>query len=429
MLVFNEGLPGGGKTYDAVKEHVLPALKKGRKVFARINGLKHDLIAEHLELPVDEVRRLLVHVPNEDVLRLHEIAENDSLVLVDECHDFYVASIKPLAPQVEKFFAEHRHAGMDIVLISQWYKRLHAAVRARVERKTIFQKLTAVGMKGKYLATFYHTVAPDKFEKVGKKTKSYDPAIFPLYDGVKPGTENTEVYEEGSMTVWSSVAPWFVLAAVLLIGGGWSYAHFFTGKVGAPKAAMPTSAKPAGVAATGVPLPAKVPAVPAPSKPKRPEMPPEAGYIWSLSDQAKPRLAAVVDMGNGEFQGVVEWRADQSRVLDRLTVEQIKALGVMVERRGYGLRLSWGLGKDEQVMVVTAWPVDEPNRYSQQQISDIRDAGPAVHGALDGSSIASSPDGGTGRAWASGVGAPAYQPPGSMPWNSDPFGGGKSKGR
>ncbi|WP_199101140.1 hypothetical protein [Dyella sp. ASV21] len=29
--------------------------------------------------------------------------------------------------------------------------------------------------------------------------------------------------------------------------------------------------------------------------------------------------------------------------------------------------------------------------------------------------------------WKSGVGAQQYQPPGSMPWNSDPFGGGKRR--
>ncbi|RNK90483.1 hypothetical protein C9400_18860, partial [Xanthomonas vasicola pv. vasculorum] len=34
MLVFNEGVPRAGKSYDAVKHHILPAIKKGRRVFA-----------------------------------------------------------------------------------------------------------------------------------------------------------------------------------------------------------------------------------------------------------------------------------------------------------------------------------------------------------------------------------------------------------
>ena len=42
MLVFNEGVPRAGKSYDAVKNHILPTLKKGRRVFARLNGLHHE---------------------------------------------------------------------------------------------------------------------------------------------------------------------------------------------------------------------------------------------------------------------------------------------------------------------------------------------------------------------------------------------------
>lgn len=425
MLVFNEGVPRSGKSYDAVKNHILPALKKGRKVLARLNGLKHELIAKYLGMRLEDVEALLIHVPNEDVPRLHEMIEPGCLVVIDECHDFYVASVKALPTHVEKFFAEHGHYGMDIVLMSQFWKRLHVAVRARVERKTVFQKLTAVGMKGKYLATFYHTVSPDKFEKVGKKTEAYDPAIFPLYDGYVPGVENTEVYEEGGVTVWRSVIPLFIVAGLLLAGGGWAFMHFFGSKAGVSKAQAVAPPKAViGVPSTGVALPVKPTTPPVPPKPKRPDMPPEAAYIWSLSDQAKPRLVAMMDTDGGDFRAVVEWRADQSRVLERLTTEQIKALGVMVDRRGYGLRLSWGLGKDQQVMVVTAWPVDEPNRYSQQQISEIRDGGPQLSGAVQGSAPAGDAPGQKG--WVSGVGTQAYQPPGSMPWNSDPFGAGKA---
>ncbi|RWA38908.1 hypothetical protein C5H14_11335 [Xylella fastidiosa] len=40
MLVFNEGVPRSGKSYDAVKHHILPALREGRRVYARLNGLR-----------------------------------------------------------------------------------------------------------------------------------------------------------------------------------------------------------------------------------------------------------------------------------------------------------------------------------------------------------------------------------------------------
>jgi hypothetical protein len=58
---------------------------------------------------------------------------------------------------------------------------------------------------------------------------------------------------------------------------------------------------------------------------------------------------------DGRFAGAVEWRASgQQRVLDSLTIDQIRALGVTVFHQPYGLRLSWGKGKKEQVVIVTA---------------------------------------------------------------------------
>lgn len=418
MIIFNEGMPGAGKSYDALVTHILAALKKGRKVYVRLNGLRHDLIAEHLQMPLEDVQRLLVVVTVEQVRELYTMVEKDSLVIVDECHDYWPQSFKPLPTEVERFFAEHRHHGLDILLLSQSFKRLHTALRVRVERKTVFQKLTAVGMKNKFLATFYHATGPDKFEKVGKATKTYDPVFFPLYDGVQPGTENTEVYEEGGITVWRTVLPWFVLAAVLAIVGGIGYAHFFAAK---PKDSQPV-AKTVESAAPLQPLATPAPVAPPPAapptkveKPKRPDMPPEAAYIWNLTDQAKPRLAGIMDREGGVFDGIVEWRADQQRVLDRLTVEQIRALGVMVERRGYGLRLTWGLGKDRLTIVVTSWPVDEPSRYSQQQIQDIRQGGPVLPG-MDAPATAAQPavaaaQNASASHYLAGVGSQAYVPP------------------
>ena len=59
MLVFNEGVPRSGKSYDAVLSHILPALKSGRVVYARVNGLNPDKIADYLGLSPAIVRDLL----------------------------------------------------------------------------------------------------------------------------------------------------------------------------------------------------------------------------------------------------------------------------------------------------------------------------------------------------------------------------------
>lgn len=439
MLIFNEGVPRAGKSYDAVKEHILPALKKGRKVFARLDGLDHEAIAVHLGMNVDDVRELLVLVSSDDVPRLAELTAGypGCLAVVDECHKYYVQSMRPLPPGVEDFFAEHGHAGMDILLISQWYKRLHTALRARVERKNVFQKLTAVGMTNSYLVTYWHTTGPDKFEQVGKAKKKYDPAIFPLYHGFLPeAADNTDVYSEGSITVWRTVLPYFILASVLLLIGAFFYVRFFTSSGGAAKKPAPVAAAAAASpAVSAMPSPAQLPkpaqaAAQAAVKPKRPDMPPEAAYLWGLQDQGKARLAGAAIMEDGQFDGVIEWRADKSRVLDSLTVGQIRSMGVTVERKPFGALLTWGKGKDLQTIVVTAWPLDEPQRYSRQDVQNIRDASPVIAqgtagaygdtSAISGGSAAS--DRHSERATAS-----PYVPPTYAAWNSDPFGGGSKR--
>ncbi|RNK95849.1 zonular occludens toxin domain-containing protein, partial [Xanthomonas vasicola] len=85
-----------------------PALKKGRRVFARLNGLRFDRIAKHLGIAESDVRSLLVLVDTKDVAKLFACTQDesgkwcipddfkDALVVIDEVHEFYVNERKPL---------------------------------------------------------------------------------------------------------------------------------------------------------------------------------------------------------------------------------------------------------------------------------------------------------------------------------------------
>lgn len=76
MLVFNEGVPRSGKSYDAVLTHILPALKSGRVVYARVNGLNHEKIADYLGLNIAIVRDLLRYVATPDVITTFQARKN-----------------------------------------------------------------------------------------------------------------------------------------------------------------------------------------------------------------------------------------------------------------------------------------------------------------------------------------------------------------
>ncbi|MET3148413.1 zonular occludens toxin family protein [Xanthomonas phaseoli] len=379
MLVFNEGVPRAGKSYDAVKNHILPAIKKGRRVFARLNGLRHDRIAKHLGMQEKDVRDLLVLVDTKDVAKLFACTQDDSgkwcipddfkdaLVVIDEVHEFYVNERKPLEPEVENFWALLGQNGGDAVIMTQWINRLHSAVKARIEKKNTFQKLTAVGMKSRYRVTYFHTTSPGKFEKVGGQTLKYDPAIFPLYDGYAPGAENTEVYEEGGKNVWAAMA---VRAVIFLVVGGiglYFFASYFNkGKQPAHAATAGPSSTPAVgqvfkpgelVSAPGQQAVAAVVADPLA------DLTPEQRYVIELAAKGRIRVAAIAQVG-GLDRAWLQWIDTSNIVLEQLDLGQLRALGFDATVQAYGVRLVAG----KHTVVATAWPWREPVREQDPRL-------------------------------------------------------------
>ncbi|MGH8122214.1 MAG: zonular occludens toxin domain-containing protein [Gammaproteobacteria bacterium] len=368
MLIFNEGLPGSGKSYDSMVTHILPALKKGRHVYARLNGLDEparcEKIAAYLDLPLDRVNELLHYVPEDQVRELYKLTVADVLVVVDEAHDFFVSSREKLDPSQEKMFAMHRHLGWDILLMSQYYKRLHASVRGRVQRKAVFRKMDMVGLESKYTVKHYVAIEPEKYEAVGTETKTYDKAIFPLYKSVQDGTQNLQVYEAGKFTIWHKLRPYALIMIPLGIFAVWYLAGFFTGhhslvastnQSNTPGLKADTNAK-AAVDQKRKGFDTSV-------------MPAEAAYIFDLANRARPRLAMtwVPKDDPQKYGGVVEFWEGQDHVLERITFAQLRALGLEVVMTNYGARI----GYRESAVIATAWPMDQPGRISDERNREI----------------------------------------------------------
>lgn len=387
MLVFNEGVPRSGKSYDAVKNHILPALVARRMVYARLNGLDHAKIAEHLKMDEAEVRRLLVHVPTGNVVEFFQAVRplaleaegfgawtipehlKNALFVIDEVHEFYVTGRQALPEPVEQFFALHGQNGMDGVIMTQAYKRLHAVIRARIERKNQFQKLTAVGLKSRYRVRHFTTIAPDRYEAVGGQTLKYEKAIFPLYAGYAQGATNVEVYDGGGRTVWAKLARPLLIAAVVLAFAIPMIGRFVHGDVKLTKApATPAHMTPPAKASSAPAAPDKAAAVKSAAAPTSHHgsydtngMPAEVAYVFEISQQARPRVAAVLESSWRGTVGVIEWREDQGHVVDRMSFEDLRSMGVKVEVKPYGVRIEW----EKQVIVATRWPVDMPGTIPQ----------------------------------------------------------------
>lgn len=404
MLVFNEGVPRAGKSYDAVKNHILPALKKRRRVYARLNGLQHDKIADYLKMSREEVRDLLHVVETKDVADTFVCTRDqdtgqwvipdefkDSLIVIDEVHEFYVNERMPLPPQVENFFALLGQNGGDAVIMTQWIQRLHSAVKARIEKKHSFQKLSAVGMEGSYLVTYYQTIAAGKFEKIGSEKKKYDPAIFSLYHGYAPGAENVEVYKEGGKTVWAALAVKGVFFLLIAVVGGIVFVNFFlSGNNAEADKKAKTTAYVERPSQSSTPV-ANAPKLPPPD-PYR-DMTPEQRYLIDLCEKGRIRLQARAEVA-GEVKAWIEWIDTNGLPIESLDLDQIRALGWMVLPVPYGIRLK----ANDHVLIATAWPHQQPVRDTDQRLYNLSDTS-----AVAGVASAASDVGGGAGATSGGV--------------------------
>ena len=388
MLILNEGVPRSGKSYDAVATHILPALKKGRKIFARLDGINHAYIAQHLKLDESVVRERLEILSSDDVRELLRAKKQDkewviddrfrnALIVIDEVHGFYPSdrTVK-ISEEVEEFFAVHGHYGIDLLVMTQWYKRLATVVRARIERKCVFQKMLAASLENRYIVHYYTTVVPDKFVRVGRKIFKYDPAVFPAYSSYVGSDIDTAVYEGGKKTVWAVVLPAALIFIVALFFGAKAFAGYLFNNEPVAAESVPDNAVPAAPAslqqqaprvyqpdeeeppAQGLPVPGPTPQPAAPAAASVVElesMTPESAYVASLArGEIRPRSLGWVTLSNGHRLGAVEWRSPNADPVERLDTDQLRAMGIAVDFEPFGMRLHLSADK---VLIVTPWPV------------------------------------------------------------------------
>jgi zona occludens toxin len=400
MIVFNEGVPRAGKSYDAVKNHIFPALVAGRRVFARLNGLDHEAIAAHLKLPKTRIDKLLQLVETDAVLATFACEKGEggrwsipaelknALIVIDEVHEFYVQSRAPLPPEQENFFALIGQNGGDVVIMTQWIKRVHLAVRARIERKNNFQKFSAVGSDKSYRVTYYQTLGSDKFEKVGGSTEKYDPAIFPLYHGYAPGAENVAVYKSGGTTVWRQLAPKLMIFGALGVGAVWYLGSFFMGDtkfadqnkttIGAPRddaleAAMQRARLGGGVGTTEVQSVRET--LEQKEKRERTEalalLTASQRYVVELAARGRVRLAVWVTQAKVDYV-ILEWIGDNGFLVERLIGMVLADMGFKVDSRPFGVLLMAGT----ELIVATQWPLTRVVREAEAQLYRIDDGAP-----------------------------------------------------
>lgn len=275
MFIFHEGMPGSGKSYEAVVFVIIPALKTGRRVIARINGLNHAQIADLAEIPEEECRMLLVELTDEEVMRIQEVAQDKDLIVVDEIHKYWRAAQRKLGDEITDFVSEHRHRGIDIIGMGQNLNDLHSIWRYRCNRKLVFKKLDAVGQVNRYTWTSYsgELLAAGRrtqveFTKVQSGIRSYETKYFGTYASTTADDNNMGTYSDDRSNALKGWKIRFGVPLSILCFLASCYAiYYIISDFNAPVNEVVEQQTPAPSAATGTSAPAQAAPVPK-AKPK-----------------------------------------------------------------------------------------------------------------------------------------------------------------
>ncbi len=388
MIIFHEGLPRSGKSYEAVVKHVLPALDSGRHVYARMDGFDDPLciakIAHLLKKPYEQIDSLLHHLNDEQVMHVYDCVQDNSLVLIDELQNFWPVGKGALQGPLSKFVTEHGHRGIDILAMGQDLRDCHSLWKRRVDRKVVFMKLDVLGADTKYKWVMFKAKSGEKFEQVATGVQSYDPKYFGTYKSHVAEDINKENYKDSRAVIWNSSAfrmgVLFILLAVSV--GGWYLQKQFNPETTDLYKAPPKlhENKTSPVSQTNAALVAYN--QPTPSVPV--SAPVHKDYVQGLeSSGGRVRLVTVMTGMDRPSYVVIEFRDSSYRVTDRLDNFMLSDLGWSVEIKSMRLVRIYKKGYPD--MIATAWPLEVVGEVSDRQNEGVRRASKAdnSHSATD----------------------------------------------
>ena len=179
MIEMYEGVPGSGKSYQAVAEKLLPWLRAGRRLYVAIDGIYLDRLAAFENRTIEELQKQMTcWVTKDDVLDGLLTVEPGAAVLIDEAQTIFRSKEK-LSPELLRWLETHRHRGNDVVLMVQAAGQCTSGVLRLVEVTTKFRRLDRFGLKGRYQASVRGN--PEETEIIRMFTGRYHPKIYAYY--------------------------------------------------------------------------------------------------------------------------------------------------------------------------------------------------------------------------------------------------------
>jgi len=415
MIIFHEGLPRSGKSYEAMVYHIIPALKSGRPVQAYIEGLNFEKIAKVAGLSLEVVCDLLTQITEEQVKDVPQWAQKNSLVVIDEAQDFWPTGRQSLPEDVTKFVTQHGHFGLDLLLMGQDLRDVHNLWRRRVDTKIVFMKRDMIGKENTYKYTVYKARKTDKdtvFEQMSDGIRTYDKSYFGTYASHVDTQVQTGNYKDDRANIFKSKAFrfWVPLAGIVGFFAICYLIYMFKGG-GLAKSVYtpPTLSSTASQPVSHPVLQALPPTQPDPSSvvsnaASAVAVPPKkTDYIEEISSKWRPRLSAWMRKKDGVFV-LVEWFDGGLRKMEVMQAPQFAEFGYTVDVQADVLTIARHDGTG--VQRITSWPIDPFGMVSQERRDAISAESRAPLSSSGSTAALSLADADTGGLRA-GIGLPA----------------------
>lgn len=204
MISLYSGTPGSGKSL-----HCAQIIRAHLKLYSDVIGTFH--INEKCLFKNSKYKYTYVNIYSlspsflvgyAKTHKLKKGVEGSFLLVIDEAQRLFNSRTWNDKNRNEwiTFFAEHRHLGFDIILVSQNDRMLDRQIRALIEYEFIHRKITQFGLKGKILSLFVGNFAYVKNwyplkEKIDSAFFRADKRLFDFYNTFE---DFSSVEDEGS---------------------------------------------------------------------------------------------------------------------------------------------------------------------------------------------------------------------------------------
>lgn len=385
---FHEGLSGAGKSYEAVVYHIIPALKERRSVVTNIRGMNAEKLAELTGEPLAMIELLLHNIePAEQESESGEVQRcinemcsatpDNALIVWDEIQDYFPSGNYKLPLNQQKFWTEHRHRGLDIVVMGQDRTDVHKLIRNRIRTVIYFLKLEAVGQPNRYKWEIYQKQRFGKFVKTGSGVREYESQYFGTYASHRRKemrskvytTERTSLLGNSKGLVFGVPAAFAVaiFAVVHLVG-------FFSADSITPHSSVVQSAPPKLVNPPPEELEPQKPQshteTPETVEPPKPE---PIDYFDRMAQQHQLRAMGYIwSESTGESHGYIEFLDSSLHQKEKMLLSDVSAMGWDVSVQPYGLLFQ----KDGLKYLARPWPIDVFGRVDQKTAASLGGSSP-----------------------------------------------------